>query len=128
MDRSGSAPSLSASTRKDGLTAFVALWERWWNKKGGEIDTVAIITCDANATVAPLHDRMPVVLGQEHFEAWLDCKGIGGGSGARRVAAASGRLVRGDRNASEAQRLAPRRARDTRAAADADAIVSDFSA
>ena len=29
---------------------------------------------DANATVTPLHDRMPVVLGPEHFEAWLDCK------------------------------------------------------
>jgi putative SOS response-associated peptidase YedK len=63
-------------TAQGGLIAFPALWERWWQKKGGEIDTVAIITCDANATVAPLHDRMPVVLGQEHFEAWLDCKGM----------------------------------------------------
>jgi putative SOS response-associated peptidase YedK len=53
------------------LIAFAAIWERWRDRAGGEIDSVAIITCDANATVAPLHDRMPVVLGPEHFEAWL---------------------------------------------------------
>lgn len=58
--------------RKGGLIAFAAIWERW--RDGGEIETVAIITCDANAKVAALHDRMPVGLGPEHFEAWLDCK------------------------------------------------------
>ncbi len=60
--------------RRGGLIAFAAIWERWRDKDGGEIDSVAIITCDANGTVAPLHDRMPVVLGMEDFEAWLDCK------------------------------------------------------
>src|SRR5262245_50068080 len=40
--------------RQRGLTAFVAIWERWGERAGGEIDSVAIITCDANATVAPL--------------------------------------------------------------------------
>ena len=34
-----------------------------------------ILTCPANRTVSPLHDRMPVVLAPEHFEAWLDVKG-----------------------------------------------------
>jgi putative SOS response-associated peptidase YedK len=42
---------------------------------GGEVDTVAIITCATNATVTPLHDRMPVVLPPECFEGWLDCEG-----------------------------------------------------
>jgi putative SOS response-associated peptidase YedK len=60
--------------RKGGRIAFAAIWERWRDRAGGEIDSVAIITCDANATVTPLHDRMPVVLRLEHFEAWLDCK------------------------------------------------------
>lgn len=79
------SPSGAASCRRTGSTngplprcgliALDAIWEFWRDREGGEIDTVAIITCDANATVAPLHDRMPVVLGQEHFEAWLDCKG-----------------------------------------------------
>jgi putative SOS response-associated peptidase YedK len=61
--------------RQGGLIAFAGLWERWRDPAGGEIDTVAIITCAANATVSALHDRMPVVLPAEAFEAWLDCAG-----------------------------------------------------
>lgn len=61
--------------RAGGLIAFAGLWERWRDRDGGETDTVAIITCPANAAVTPLHDRMPVVLDSEHFEAWLDCDG-----------------------------------------------------
>jgi putative SOS response-associated peptidase YedK len=60
---------------RDGrLIAFAGLYERWRDKDGGEIDTVTILTCAANATVAALHDRMPVVLPPEHFESWLDVK------------------------------------------------------
>lgn len=55
-----------------GLIAFAGLWERWRDKTGQETDTVAILTCAANALVAALHDRMPVILPPEHFEAWLD--------------------------------------------------------
>jgi len=51
--------------------AFAGLYERWQDPEGGEIDTVTILTCPANATVAALHDRMPVVLAPEHFESWL---------------------------------------------------------
>src|SRR5690606_31846432 len=39
---------------------------------GGERRTVALITTAANATVAPVHDRMPVFLDPPAFEAWLD--------------------------------------------------------
>ena len=60
--------------RRGGLIAFAAIWERWRDKDGGDIDSVAIVICDANGTVVPLHDRMPVVLGMEDFEAWLGCK------------------------------------------------------
>jgi putative SOS response-associated peptidase YedK len=61
--------------RQGQLIAFAGLYERWCDKDGGEIDTVVILTCLANRTVSPLHDRMPVVLAPEHFEAWLDVKG-----------------------------------------------------
>ena len=61
--------------RKAGLIAFAGLYERWRDGAGGEIDTVAILTCPANASVTKLHDRMPVVLSEEQFEAWLDVKG-----------------------------------------------------
>ena len=30
-----------------------------------------IITTEANAFMAPLHDRMPVILGEEDLPAWL---------------------------------------------------------
>jgi putative SOS response-associated peptidase YedK len=56
------------------LIAFAGLYERWRDKDGGEIDTVVILTGPANRMVSPLHDRMPVVLAPEHFEAWLDVK------------------------------------------------------
>jgi len=62
--------------RQPHLLAFAGIYERWRDPAGGEIDSVAILTCPANRTVAPLHDRMPVVLPVEHFEAWLDVKGM----------------------------------------------------
>jgi len=58
------------------LIAFAGIYERWRDGKGEEIDTVAILTCPANRTIAPLHDRMPVILADNDFEAWLDVKGI----------------------------------------------------
>jgi putative SOS response-associated peptidase YedK len=68
--------------RKAGLIAFAGLYERWRDGQGAEIDTVAILTCPANRTIAPLHDRMPVALPLEHFEAWLDVKGTAADSAA----------------------------------------------
>jgi putative SOS response-associated peptidase YedK len=60
--------------REGQLIAFAGLYERWRDGQGGEVDTVAILTCSANAKIAPLHDRMPVVLAPEHYAAWLDVK------------------------------------------------------
>ncbi len=57
------------------LIAFAGLYERWRDVQGGEIDTVAILTCPSNAIVATLHDRMPVVLAPEDYAAWLDVRG-----------------------------------------------------
>ena len=54
---------------------MAGLYERWRDGHGGEIDTVAILTCPSNATVSVLHDRMPVVLAPEDFASWLDVKG-----------------------------------------------------
>jgi putative SOS response-associated peptidase YedK len=50
--------------------AFAGLWERWPN---GDQDIVscALITTDANETVRPVHDRMPVILPQSAFDHWL---------------------------------------------------------
>lgn len=56
--------------------AFAALWETWTDRDGSEIDTVAIVTTSANGTLAPIHDRMPVMVPPELFDAWLDCDSV----------------------------------------------------
>lgn len=55
--------------------AFAALWERWAGPKGQPaaeaVETVAVLTTTANATLAPLHDRMPVILDEADWATWL---------------------------------------------------------
>ena len=48
------------------LFAFAGLWERW-----RELETCTVITTDANARMAAVHDRMPVIVAQADFGAWL---------------------------------------------------------
>ena len=59
-----------------GLMAFAGLWEHWQGSDGSEIETAVILTTEANGTVAPLHNRMPVIIDPEQFDAWLDCKRV----------------------------------------------------
>jgi putative SOS response-associated peptidase YedK len=58
--------------KKSGPFAFAGLWETWTGPNGEEMDTAAIVTTDANRTLATLHDRMPVILPPEAFDLWLD--------------------------------------------------------
>jgi putative SOS response-associated peptidase YedK len=59
-----------------GPIAFAGIWETWADRDGGEFDTMAIITCPANKTLAKVHDRMPAVVPPEHFDAWLDVEKV----------------------------------------------------
>jgi len=53
------------------LMAFAGVWQP--GDPGQEVpDSVAIITTAANATLRPVHHRMPAILAPEHFDAWLD--------------------------------------------------------
>lgn len=54
-----------------GLMAFAGIWERWTSPQGETIESFAIITTEANATVKPIHDRMPVIVPPEHYARWL---------------------------------------------------------
>jgi putative SOS response-associated peptidase YedK len=58
------------------LFAFAGLYESWSEPEGGVIDTATILTCEPNATVAPLHNRMPVIRAPECYDAWLDTKDV----------------------------------------------------
>ena len=60
----------------EGLLAFAGLWELWQGADGSEIESAVILTTQANATLSPLHNRMPVILDPEQFDAWLDCKRV----------------------------------------------------
>jgi putative SOS response-associated peptidase YedK len=60
--------------RHGGLVAFAALVETYAEPGGSEMDTCAIVTTHANADIADIHERMPVVIGQEDFSRWLDCR------------------------------------------------------
>lgn len=51
--------------------ALAGLWDRW-HRDEQTIESCTIITTDANATVEPVHHRMPVILSPEDYEAWLD--------------------------------------------------------
>ncbi len=55
------------------IFGFAGIYEKWTSADGKKIIySYTIITCEANTLLQPLHDRMPVILEQNHFEAWLD--------------------------------------------------------
>lgn len=62
-------------TPTDAPLAFAGLWSPWRDPAGGEwLLSAAVVTTTANATVRPLHDRMPVILDidSEAWRTWLD--------------------------------------------------------
>jgi len=55
--------------------AFAGLWAVWRDPDvpdGPWLRSCTIVTTDANATVAPVHDRMPVMLAPDAWSRWLD--------------------------------------------------------
>jgi putative SOS response-associated peptidase YedK len=60
--------------RGGGVVAFAGLMETYSEPGGSEIDTAAILTTAANDHIAPIHDRMPVVIKPQDFARWLDCR------------------------------------------------------
>lgn len=54
--------------------AMGGLWE-YWRPRGEEgegIVSAAILTTEANAIMAGIHDRMPVIIPADRYDAWLD--------------------------------------------------------
>jgi len=51
--------------------AMAGLWDAWKSPQGTVLKSFAIITTEANELMKPIHDRMPVILEQEHYEAWM---------------------------------------------------------
>jgi len=54
------------------LFYFAGLFSVWKNDKGEEFPSFAIITTEPNKLMSKIHNRMPVILPEKHFEEWLD--------------------------------------------------------
>jgi putative SOS response-associated peptidase YedK len=53
---------------------FAGLYEYWRDPAGEMVRSCTILTTEPNELVAPLHDRMPVIVKKADLEAWLDCE------------------------------------------------------
>ncbi len=52
--------------------AMAGLWEHWQGGDGSELLSATMLTTTANSLVAPIHDRMPVLVPPEAMVDWLD--------------------------------------------------------
>ena len=52
--------------------AFAGLWEYWINSDGGVVESCALITTEPNELMAPIHNRMPVIVDPDCYDEWLD--------------------------------------------------------
>jgi putative SOS response-associated peptidase YedK len=55
----------------DAPFALAGLWEEWQGKDGSQLQSATIITTEPNQLIAPLHNRMPVILAAERYQEWL---------------------------------------------------------
>ena len=51
---------------------FAGIYETWLSLDKKEINTCTIITTAANELIAPVHDRMPVIVSYDQEKVWLD--------------------------------------------------------
>lgn len=58
--------------RDESLFAFAGLWEEWRAPNGTLVRSCTIITTEPNELIAPLHNRMPVILPPEAYDTWLE--------------------------------------------------------
>ncbi len=54
------------------VMTFAGLWSHWTGADGSEIKSCSIITTSPNDFMAPIHNRMPVILPAEKRAKWLD--------------------------------------------------------
>lgn len=59
------------SLRNGEPMALAGLWEHGTLADGTSADTCTILTTEANAMLAPIHHRMPLILDSEGWDAWL---------------------------------------------------------
>ncbi len=58
-------------TKGEELFGLAGLYDRWRDKEGNETLSFTIITTEANSFMSKIHNRMPVILREEHEPFWL---------------------------------------------------------
>jgi putative SOS response-associated peptidase YedK len=73
----GEKPRPYRAVRTDGQPmAMAGVWQDW-EVDGQCITSCAIVTTDANAKMAEIHHRLPVILGPDEWRLWLGEAGKG---------------------------------------------------
>ena len=72
----GEKPQPYYFTPRDGspVLTVAGIWERWRDPENDnrELHSCAMVITEPNKFVAEVHDRMPVLLRPDQFDAWLD--------------------------------------------------------
>ena len=70
--KSGKKPKYEFSVPGREPFGLAGLWSLWKNPKTGEREpTFAILTCEANGVMRPIHDRQPTILEPRDYREWL---------------------------------------------------------
>jgi putative SOS response-associated peptidase YedK len=56
---------------------FAGLWEHWTSPDGSVLESCAVVTTAANSLMAPIHDRMPVILDPSDYSGWIEAEPTG---------------------------------------------------
>lgn len=68
----GTKHPYSISVRNEDVFSLAGLYDVWHDAEGKELKTFTILTCSPNDVVAPIHDRMPVILRRIDEGVWLN--------------------------------------------------------
>jgi putative SOS response-associated peptidase YedK len=52
--------------------SVAGIWSTWKHEGSKERHSFSIMTTKANAFMSKIHDRMPVIIGRDDEDAWLD--------------------------------------------------------
>ncbi len=56
--------------------AMAGIWQSW-DRGDAPVQSCAVVTCAANAAMAPIHDRLPVIIRPQDWPLWLGEAGHG---------------------------------------------------
>jgi putative SOS response-associated peptidase YedK len=60
------------SLRSGGVFGLAGLYETWHDPEGEDVSSCTVITTEANSLIAPIHNRMPVIIPAKGRDEWLD--------------------------------------------------------